>query len=791
MDFAQSMAETFAPKTAHPASRYLDAVLVWGLRVLTLLLPLTFLPWTFEAFELNKQFLLLGGGVALLAVWVGSVVLAREVRWVRSVLNWAVLAFLAVVVVSTVFSIDKVTSILGFYGRFNGGLVSVIAYVVYYFLVLHVVRREGNVRWLVGSWLTGVGVAALVLALNLFGVHALGFFPLGQASSFTPLGSSLNALTLILGASFPLALFFAHSARTTVGRMFSLLFSVLVLAVVFLVDYQLGWVALLTASVVWLGFVFWKNETVGFQWTILPAVALLLVVVGWPVVTTQLTRRSIPVEVNLSLPASWKIANQNIKANPLIGTGPETFIFGFSKYKPDQFNQSDFWAYRFDKSASELSQAFGTMGILGLASYLGILLLGLYLAWRTISHRAHEDWYLRAAVVTSYLVLAVGSVLYFSNTALAFMFWLVLALLAGFSSAGNRELTLKGSPRISFLFSFGLAVVVLLAAGVWVGIVRFWSADYAYAKAQGAAQLEQAQGELQTAVSLNPWRDTYRVGLAQVYLGLANQQARQPAGDTDAKRKAQLAQLQQYISSAIAAARSATDLSRENVFNWESLGSIYRGTVPYARDAQAWVISSFQEAIKLEYSNPALHTELGKAYLLSASQSKAQASTTTDQAAKAKLDSDTATNLGLAIEQFKVAIQLKAQYTPAHFNEALAYELQGKIDDAIAKLESIRSFNATDVDVLYELGSLYYSKGNYDLALSAFSTITSLVPNHSNAHYGLSLVYQKKGDKDKAVAEMQKVLDLNPGNQQIQQQLDALKTGAAPAAPTTPTTPKQ
>jgi tetratricopeptide (TPR) repeat protein len=593
-------------------------------------------------------------------------------------------------------------------------------------------------------------------------------------------------VVLVLGASFPLALFFAHSARTTWARALSLSLSVLLLATIFLVDYQLGWVALLTASAVWLGFVFWKNETVGFQWTILPAVALLLVVVGWPVVTTQLTRRSIPVEINLSLPASWKIANQNAKTNPLVGTGPETFIFGFSKYKPDQFNQSDFWAYRFDKSASELSQVFGTMGILGLASYLGVILLGLYLAWRAISHRGHEDWYLRAAVVAGYLVLVVGSVLYFSNTVLAAMFWLILGLLAGFSSSGEREMKLVSSPRTSFLFSFGLAIVVLVAVGAWVGIVRFWSADFAYAQAQSATTLSAAQSELTTAVALNPWRDTYRVGLAQVYLGLANQQAKLPAADTEAKRKDQLAQLQQYISSAIAAARSATDLSRENVFNWESLGSIYRGTVPYAKDAQEWVIKSFQEAIKLEYSNPALHTELGKAYLLSASQQKSQASTTTDQTAKAKLEADAASNLGLAIEQFKVAVQLKPQYTPAHFNQALAFELQGKIDDAIAKLESVRSYNPTDVDVLYELGSLYYSKANYDLALSAFSAITNLVPNHSNAHYGLSLVYQKKGDSAKAIAEMEKVLELNPSNQQVQQQLNTLKSGAAPApAPTT------
>lgn len=783
MDFAQAVSETFTPNRAHPAARYLNQVVVWGLRVLTVLIPITFLPWTFEVFEFNKQFLLLGVGVALLAAWVGAAVLERHARPARSMLNWAVLALVAVLAVSTAFSVDKVTSILGFYGRFNGGLMSTLAYVIYYFLVLQVARREGQLRWLVGSWLVGVGLGALVLVLYLFGLHLFLFFPAGQGNSFSPLGSSLNAVVLILAASLPLGLFMARGGRTTITRSLSLAFSVLALVTIFLVDYQLGWVALLTASALWLGLVFWKNETVGFQWTIVPALALLLVVIGWPVNTAQFTGRTIPVEVNLSLPASWQIAYQNARTSPLIGTGPETFIFGFSKFKPDRFNDSDFWAFRFDKSASELSQSLATTGVLGLAAYLAVLVVGLWLAWRAIAKRSHEDWYLRAAVAVAFVVLVVGDVFYFANTTLAVMLWLTLGLLASFSAASERELTFKSSPRTSFLFSFGLAVVVLVAAGVWVGLVRFWTADYAYAQAQSATTLDQALVSMQTAVTSNPWRDTYRVGLAQVYLALANQQAKLPAADTDAKRKDQLSQLQQYISASIAAARSATDLSRENVFNWESLGSIYRGTVPYARDAEAFVISSFQQAIKLEYSNPALHTELGKAYLLSASRGRQGAAASADATAKAKLESDAAANLAKAIEQFKVAIQIKAQYTPAHFNEALAYELGGKVDEAIAKLESVRSYNPTDVDVLYELGSLYYGKAEYDLAQSAFSTIIGLVPNHSGAHYGLSLVYQKKGEKDKAVAELEKVVELNPDNQQVAQQLDALKKGETPTAP--------
>jgi hypothetical protein len=84
-------------------------------------------------------------------------------------------------------------------------------------------------------------------------------------------------------------LFFAKDSRQALTRWLSLGFVILTLVLVFLIDYQLGWIGLLISSAVWLALIFWKNEIVGFKWTILPSLALLLAVVGWPLITTKLT----------------------------------------------------------------------------------------------------------------------------------------------------------------------------------------------------------------------------------------------------------------------------------------------------------------------------------------------------------------------------------------------------------------------------------------------------------------------------------------------------------------------
>ncbi|MBI5465757.1 MAG: tetratricopeptide repeat protein [Candidatus Kerfeldbacteria bacterium] len=782
MDFTQAVqnvVQAVTPRPARPAARWLERTLLWGLRLMVFLVPLTFLPWTFEMFEFNKQFVLLGLGIVLLVVWLSRVVVLRETSLTKSWLNWAVLAWLLAVSLATAFSIDAVTSILGFYGRFNGGLASTVAYLMLYYLVLQTARDEGQTSWLVGSWLCGVGSSAAILLLQIMGLRWLPF-PVAQLPSFSPLGGSLNVVAITLAASLPLALFFAQAAATLIYRSLSLIFSLLVLVVLFIIDYQLGWVGLVVGSVSWLGLIFWKNESVGFKWTMLPALALLLAVVAWPLSTPTLTRLSVPVEVNLSMSSSWKIAWQNVQANPVLGTGPETFIYGFSKYKPDNFNDSNFWAYRFDKASSELAQLLGTTGSLGLAAYLAVIALGLYLSWRLIKDRSGSSWYLRAAVVSSFLVLVVGNIFYFSSTVLASFWWLILGLIASLSSRGERHISLLTSPRASFSFSFGLAVVVLLGLGIWFGLGRFLAADMAYARAQVSSQrldtLDQANAELVRAVTLNPWRDTYRIGLAQVFLAQANREAASPVGKTDQAKQAQLARLQQYVASSIAAARSATELARENVANWEALGSIYRGSVLFAKDAEPWIIASFEQAVKLEPSNPALYTELGKAYLISANRKRQEASQAQEKD-KTRLEAEAASQVARALEQFDLAIKYKANYTPAHFNQVLAYEQQGKLDEAVDKLERMREFNPQDIDVLYELGSLYYTRAQYDKAEEVFGTITSLVPNYANAHFGLALTYQKKSEKDKAVAELERVLQLNPDNKDIKKLIEDIKSG--------------
>src|SRR3989338_5497047 len=114
----------------------LNRVVKLSVYLLIFLTPLFFLPFSFEVFEFNKQYLLFFlVSLGFLAWLVKMVVYDKEIRFKQSPLDIFVLAFLAVNVLSAVFSIDKSSSLLGFYGRFNNGLISTLSLGALYFLV--------------------------------------------------------------------------------------------------------------------------------------------------------------------------------------------------------------------------------------------------------------------------------------------------------------------------------------------------------------------------------------------------------------------------------------------------------------------------------------------------------------------------------------------------------------------------------------------------------------------------------------------------------------------------------
>ena len=203
-----------------------------------------------------------------------------------------------------------------------------------------------------------------------------------------------------------------------------------------------------------------------------------------------------------------------------------------------------------------------------------------------------------------------------------------------------------------------------------------------------------------------------------------------------------------------------------NVANWTNRGFVYRSMMGALADADEWALKSYQKATELEPTNPDIFTEIGRVYLAKS-----------DILSQQEQQKESSENLKLAQENFEKAISLKSDYAPAHFQIAMIQIREGKIQDAITKLEETQQLSPSDTGLAFQLGILYYNASQFTKARAQFERAVLLDPNYSNARYFLGLIYDRQGNKSGAIEQFEKISQLNPDNQDIQKILANLRAG--------------
>src|SRR3989338_11443353 len=114
----------------------LNSIVKYSIYVLVFLLPLFWLPFSFEVIEDSKQYLLFFLVSLSFFAWLAQqVVYDKEIKFRKSPIDYFVLGFLLISILSVIFSVDKNSSIFGFYGRFSDGLIGLLSLGALYFLI--------------------------------------------------------------------------------------------------------------------------------------------------------------------------------------------------------------------------------------------------------------------------------------------------------------------------------------------------------------------------------------------------------------------------------------------------------------------------------------------------------------------------------------------------------------------------------------------------------------------------------------------------------------------------------
>lgn len=661
-------------------SSYIDNAITFLLLLVAGATPLLFLNQTTEFFEMPKLIFLVASTIILLGLWIASWIFKGKIVITRTPLDILLLVLVGLIIASTYFSATRFISIYGNIPSIHGSAVAWITYILLYFVTVSHLKSLARIKLFLTVLYASAVIVAFITIFSFFNVYLP--FDFARVANFTPTGSTFSTFAL-LALLLPFPLFSLLNPNRFFSRPVALFLSILFTLTIALV----GSITTYIVLAVIFGLCIFATKPYQVRRTIslfaIPAVVgiatLILAYTPLPQPLNFVQQKEInfPKEIQLPFSISWKITASTFRDAPFLGTGPSTYLFNFTTYKPLEFNQQPFWNFSFNSAYNEFLHVLGTLGILGFSALVFISLVVLRIAWKNLSPVVHEGeqdstHVLLPAVAISGILTIVLLLIHATtvvSTVITFFIFAILMLsqrsirekVMEFSlgiratTAGNRQFDLF--PVIIFiLFLVG-------AVPAFYQLINTVRADYYHRQALAQANTNGTltYQYLQRAEALNPQVDLYRVDMAQTNFALANAIAIQkgpteenPEGTlTDQDRQT----IQTLLSQAVNEGRAAVILSPRSSRNWEVLGSVYRSISGVAQNSLAFSLEAYGQAIQRDPLNPALRLNAGNIYY-------------------------TAQNYDLAIRFFTDAINLKPDYANAYYNLTIALREKGDLENA-------------------------------------------------------------------------------------------------------------
>lgn len=594
-------------------TEWADRVIRVGFYLLFGLVPLLLTPWNYELFEYNKMMAVYAITVVIAAAWLTKSIAEKKFTISRTPLDIPILLFLASQFLSSLFSIDPHVSWFGYYSRFNGGMWSVVSYIVlFYAFVTHVKQA---VPFFVAGLSTAVVVALYGVAERL-GIDKHLWVQDVQNRVFSTLGQP-NWLAAYLVALAPLSMAFATKARTPKPEARNVVWmgvSVLFFAVLLFTKSRSGLLAFAVADIL-----FWllqgpkqiQRATLKLGGALHLVFALIVFFNGTGVesvdrfvtlrgVRTQLVHTNAPApavetvtgpvletggtESGVIRKYVWEGAITAWRATTktmLVGTGTETFAFAFFKSRPVAHNLTSEWDFLYNKAHNEYLNYLATTGVFGLGSYLlfigAVLLLFFRSKKDSIAHAVFAGW--ASILVTNFFGFSVV------------VTQVLLFLFPAFLFEGKPKHIAVRLPH------WGIWIAPVIGAVTLVCLSRMWYADSQFAagyRQVRAGNAAEAATLLQHASRIQPGEPLYHDELGSLYSSIAA--AAHAAGD--ATTTAVLTQ------QSIAESDRAIATSPQNVNFWKTRTRIYVSLSDIDPQYTADAIDALTRAQELSPNDP-------------------------------------------------------------------------------------------------------------------------------------------------------------------------------------------
>ena len=569
--------------------RFLDATITASLILIFFGIPIFFTGFSLQGIVFEKQLYFYFLILLALVAWVSKGVIVGEMKIVRTPLDIPILLFWAICGIGILFSADRWHSFWGSFGDPSRGFMSLTALVIaYYLIVSHFSPKRFFLfvaSLILSNFLLLIWSLVNIMGPEIVSDKILKYVPLSPIGSLTGLG-------IFFGAALPLITmlcFWLFSEKNRIfqekwkkNSVFAFLLFVLALnlfAMLVLYSYVF-WLGVLAGVSFFLIYILSQIVRPDRKTAWIPMLIFVAVLAILMVGKNSIARADLPIEARPSYQLSWDIAKNSLKDSFLLGSGPSTYGYVFSMYRPQDFNQNPYYSLRFSQGSGMFFESLPTLGVSGVfflvLTVLTFLSIGIYL----LSINKNQNKIFSLGIFSSSLIALLGILAVKVEGTLIIISFLLIALsVAMLLFEGNTEkkflnLSFKASPKYALSLAF---VFMVVSAGV-LFLFFFLGKTYAADMYAGLAMKERSVNEeksikrLERAIFLNSLESRYCALLGQQFMLLANNEAKKP----EAKRD--LGKIQTYLNSSITFANIAKSMSGKDVVAVEALAQVYENS---------------------------------------------------------------------------------------------------------------------------------------------------------------------------------------------------------------------
>jgi len=615
--------------------------------------PLIFTQSNSELFELPKMYFVYLLTTLVITFHLINVFQKQAPLHKKTFLDIPILLFFISQVISTYYSIDPHTSFFGYYSRLNGGLLSLICYLILYFILSVYIDSDFKNKIINFSLFSAFLVSIYAIA-EAFGIDKNLWVQDVQSRVFSTFGQP-NWLAAYLCILVPFSIFKFFNSKTLLHKSYFLILTSSFYISILFTKSKSGIIACLISFALYFTIYFFQNLKNKSSIKKLSIFALIFILLTLAI-NNPIKDYLFPQKSNISItpnPESSKIlitssgdirkivwigAIDLWKKFPIFGTGVETFAYSYYWTRPVEHNLTSEWDFLYNKAHNEYINYLATTGAVGFLTYCFFIISVLFFLIKKSSSTTYD---LQPTLICSFVSILITNFAGFSVVITSLFFFLLPALL-------NPNQEFLASKQAKTKFNLLIIPLLLISFFFIRKTISFYLADIAY----NQSEKYDSQNDYQTALSfaqashqLNPNEPLYTDKLATIYSKIALSTSKQ-----------------EYIDQAINYSDITIKISPGNINFWKQRAQDYLYLSGIDTKYFSISITALTNAASLAPTDPKIFYSLGQ-FLETAS--------LTDQ----------------AIPYYQKAIELKPNYDYAYFALGKIYLSQKKYDLARENLQ--------------------------------------------------------------------------------------------------------